>query len=660
MNIAEKGQRHLNITLALLLTVTILFAGCSADVGEATSGSASEVSQESSSATGVIKAQSANMDFSYPDRDQDASYDESTATRIELSDEGSLIDGDGASVKGSVVSITEEGTYLVSGSLSNGLLVVETTDDVKVQVVLDGVTIHNETGPAFLVEDTDKIFVTLADGSENTLSDGASHEMSHDDNDHNAVIYSHSDISFNGSGTLQINAGYKHGIVSRDDLIITGGNYVISAPGDALKGKDCVKILDGSFELKAGSDGIQSHNSSDETRGFVSIDGGSFVIDCDHDGIQAETVLRIVGGDFEITTADGATQIISSESQGGFAGRPEGGRFMGDQQDKRDRTKIEGEGKFEGEHKVESMLEEEQQDEDSADSTSYKGLKAGSAIEIEGGTFAIDAVDDAIHSDNTVYMSAGTFELISDDDAIHADGDLVIDDAYINIINCYEGIEGSHVYINGGEIYIKAVDDGINAASDTSSNYTIQITGGFVYVDADSDALDSNNSLGVSGGTLVASGAVAGDGNGLDADGVMLVEGGYVAAAVQTTMAAQFSADSSQASCMYNASIAAQTPVSLVDSDGNVIMTFESPKAYTCLILSAPEMTVGETYSLYAGASLSDEAQSGFSLGGSIEGAELLAEFTQSEISVSLSSSGEVSSAPRTGGPPDGMGMGRR
>lgn len=238
----------------------------------------------------------AALDLEYSNRDKDASYDDASATHIVLSGATDTVDGDGASVEGSTVTISAEGTYVVSGSLDDGRLVVEVADTDKVQVVLNGASIHNEDGPAFYVRQADKCFVTLADGTTNTLTDGTDYVLEDGSDEPYATLFSRADLTLNGSGTLTVTSSYRHAVCSKDDLVITGGTYVVDAVEDALRGRDCVKIADGDFTLTAGGDGIKSNKDTKATKGFVSIDGGTFTIQAGDDGIQAQTYLRIAGG----------------------------------------------------------------------------------------------------------------------------------------------------------------------------------------------------------------------------------------------------------------------------------------------------------------------------------------------------------------------------
>ena len=260
-------------------------AGCGVSASDGDAGSTGSISADAladAASTASFEEVAASfdvaaLDLEYSNRDQDASYDDASATHIALDGSSASVEGDGTSADGATVTITQEGVYVVSGSLDDGQLVVEVPEDVKVQVVLAGAAIHNEDGPAIYVKQADKCFVTLADGTQNTLTDGATYTLEDDSDEPYATLFSRADLTLNGSGALDVTSSYRHAVCSKDDLVITGGTYVVTAVEDALRGRDCVKILEGDFTLNAGGDGIKSNKDTKATKGFVSIDGGTFV-----------------------------------------------------------------------------------------------------------------------------------------------------------------------------------------------------------------------------------------------------------------------------------------------------------------------------------------------------------------------------------------------
>ena len=213
-------------------------------------------------------------------------------TVVELSDGMTQPEGNKVLVDGNTVTLTQPGEYLLSGTLTDGMLVVDIADKGKVTVHLNNVSIHHENGPAVYIKNGDpRVTVSLADGSENTLSCGTELQFETDD-EPNGVIFSRSDLTINGTGSLNLTAGAMDGIASKDDLKIEGGKLNIKAARHGLRGKDAVEILGGEIEIYAAKDGIKSTNEKDEELGYVSITGGTIHITCGDDPIQFVTNYR--------------------------------------------------------------------------------------------------------------------------------------------------------------------------------------------------------------------------------------------------------------------------------------------------------------------------------------------------------------------------------
>lgn len=323
--------------------------------------SGTEITADQTSAGATV-----NGIYSYDDmfteRDLDVGYDESSAVKINLADDSTTVTvGDdteadaseidetkadetqadksetnetkaassGVSISGNIITISKEGTYVLSGALSEGQIVVD-ADSAKVQLVLDNIDITCASSAAIYVKNADKTFITLAEDSENILMNTAEYEAI-DENNIDAVIFSKDDLTLNGKGTLTINSEYGHGIVSKDDLKLVSGTCNITAKNHALSGKDSVRIAAGTYNLTSGKDGIHSENADDDEKGFVYIASGDFTIESTGDGIDASYVVQIDDGDFEITAGGGAENATKTHNDmpGGDPGGDMGGGAPG-------------------------------------------------------------------------------------------------------------------------------------------------------------------------------------------------------------------------------------------------------------------------------------------------------------------------------------------
>jgi hypothetical protein len=422
---------------------------------------------------------------------------------------------------------------------------------------------------------------------DNTVTDTENYVFETGEDEPDSAIYSKADLIFSGDGSLTVNGNYDKAIRSKDGIQFLGGSYTLSSVGDGIKGKDYVAIQSGSFQITAGGDGIQS-NSTDE--GSILITGGTFQIDAQNDGIQSEGTLEISGGDFDIVTGDGAENAPEHTSDQGF-----GGWF----------------------DSFSSSTEETTE--------SAKGLKSGGDMTISGGTFNLDCLDDALHCGGILTIEEGTdLTIATGDDGIHADDTLSISGGTINITKSYEGLEAVFIEISGGETSLVASDDGLNAAGGSSADtdfgfmgfgdegtaetleeasYYIYMTGGTLNVDAAGDGLDSNGALFVTGGTIHVSGPEDSMNGALDYTTTGQITGGTLIACGASGMAQNFDTSSTQCSLMYTLSenMEAGTTVTLSDGDGNVLLEDTMEKSFNSVVISTPELTVGETYTLTCG-----------------------------------------------------------
>ncbi len=472
--------------LSAMLCAVMLLSGCGG--GEAASTVAASGETDSPAAGIVVQTIDAGALFS--DRDLDPGYDEAAAVTIRLSGDTAVCASDAVAIDGGRITLLGEGVYLLSGTLTDGQIVVNAGSADKVQIVLDGADITSASSAAIYCLEADKVFITLAAGTENTLANGGTFTAI-DDNNIDGAVFSKTDLTLGGTGSLTVTSPAGHGIVSKDELTITGGTYTVTAAKHGLTGKDSVAVAGGSFTVTSGKDGLHAENADDAARGFLYIADGAFVIDAQGDAISASSSLQIDGGSYTLTT--GGSDSVTMRSG--------------------DMMQRSGFKKF-------PAAEAPSETADATESTeSCKGIKADGALTVNGGIFALDTVDDGVHSNGDVTITGGEWSIRTGDDGIHADAALTIRDGIFQISYCYEGVEGQSVTIDGGTLDITAYDDGINAAGGADSSGTefgfgkqdrfaadeacfITINGGTITIVSDGDSIDSNGSLTVNGGTL--------------------------------------------------------------------------------------------------------------------------------------------------------------
>lgn len=494
LDVGYDESNAVKINLADDSTTVTVGDDTEADASEPDETKADET-QADESETDETKAGGAETDETKADESETdgTKADESVTNETETASSG-------VSISGNIITITKEGTYVLSGALSEGQIVVN-ADSAKVQLVLDNADITCASSAAIYVKNADKTFITLAEGSENILMNTAEYETI-DDNNIDAVIFSKDDLTLNGKGTLTINSEYGHGIVSKDDLKLVGGTSNITAKNHALSGKDSVRIAAGTYNLTSGKDGIHSENADDDEKGFVYIASGDFTIESTGDGIDASYVVQIDDGDFDITAGGGAENATKTNNEmpgGGTGGNMGGGAPGGDKPsgeapsgeapsggpssdsdsgkqtgqtppDKPDGDSFDGSRPDEkasdnaGSQTSQTPPDKSDKDTSDADSTSTKGIKSDGALYVNGGTFTINSADDSFHSNSDVTINDGTYTISSGDDGIHADSALLVNGGTITVTESYEGLEGLNITINDGKIDITANDDGMNAA----------------------------------------------------------------------------------------------------------------------------------------------------------------------------------------------------
>ncbi len=364
----------------LLVVIIITLTGCAKKDNYALD-SLSSTSNNSS----TIQETNTNLRTSeelFSKRDKDSTYEKETAISITLNQESATCNSNAVTISGSTITISDEGTYLLSGSLKSGMIIIDAENTDKIRLVLNNVSIQCDTSAPIYVKKADKVFITLADDSYNTLT--TSEEFTAiDDNNIDGVIFSKDDLTLNGTGTLTLESNYGHGIVSKDELIITSGTYIITTAKHALSGKDSICISDGTFTINAGKDGIHGANKDDASLGFVYIAGGTFDITAEDDGIHTDADLTILAG-----------TITVSKSYEGLEGKSiimEGGTVTITASDDGVNAS-DGSGSDMKSNNFPPSNSE-------IDSSIY--------IHISGGTLSIDAYGDGIDSNGNLYIEGG-------------------------------------------------------------------------------------------------------------------------------------------------------------------------------------------------------------------------------------------------------------
>ena len=580
----------------------------------------------------------------FTENDKNGAWDTSRATRITLNGDQVSVFGGGAYAFDGNVMITGKGKYVISGTLADGCVIVDADGSAKVWIMLDGADISCSSGACLDVEQADKVFLSLAEGSENSLTTlGFSTENRTAGMD--GTIFSRDDLTINGTGSLTVTAAEESGIVCNDELVLTGGSITVDAAADALHVNDNLCIMEAQLNLNAGDDGISLTGLESE----LYMESGTLKAEAGGDGINAENSIRILAGTLTLESGDDGI------SAGGMQGKLEIAN---------------------GKIRI---------------TAADKGISAENTVILTGGSVEIDAEGDGISAGGLFRMDDGDLVITTRDDGIHSDTAVEIAGGTVQIPSCYEGIEAVTIDVSGGEITINPEDDGLNAnggmngfggfgafgggpggmhggpglrmpgqasedgnsrpeppmmpenaerqrgpdafaasverpaitmqempETDTegSTETWIRVSGGSITVvnstARDADGLDSNGDIIISGGVIRVSLTNSGSNSALDcgseSGGIMEISGGEVIACGSYSMAEGFDASSGQCSILYNIKRGAPagTTVALEDSEGNIILSYEVPCSFSSVAISCPETQIGETYLVAIGDSVEE------------------------------------------------------
>lgn len=545
-----------SITLLAALALT----GCSATSASnasATAASATSTSASSTSDTTSKVADSFSTDVKSGAKlaedthysAKDVIWDSSSEVTIDLSNPTAT---DGVTVSDGVITITKAGNYKLTGTYE-GQIKVEAADSDMVRLILNNATITNSTGAAINVVEADEVVIYTASGTTNTVSDGSSYSDTASGSP-DAAIYSKSDLTLAGEGTLKVEGKYEEGIHTTDGLVIASGTLEVTAANTGIKGKDYVDILDGTITVTASQDGIKATNDTDGNRGWVRLSGGTVNISAGDDGFKAERVLEISGGTLNITQSnegieaqyinilDGTVNVTSSDDG------------------------------INASYSTTSTTTESASTSTTQTTQSNQGNQAA-----QGNQSAPQAP-----SGSAGQAPAGGGQAPSGGGAGGGMGQPPAGGGAAG-----GGAAGG---MGGGGGTFEVVDA------------TINITGGTVTVNANGDGIDSNGTATLSGGTLIVNGPFTGGNASLDTNGDLLLNGATVTAGNSGDMfeAPATSSTSGYVKISNVSNLSAGTTVQVTDSSGNVVANYKVTNSSTALILvSSSKITKGQSYTVY-------------------------------------------------------------
>ncbi|MCH5249520.1 MAG: carbohydrate-binding domain-containing protein [Lachnospiraceae bacterium] len=584
----------------VILIMALLLNGCGAN-----SSNISTVNANSSSNAADTDTAKDVSDM-FTDRDYEIGYDENTSVLIQLNGDSISCNSDSVKISGTTATIADEGTYILSGTLNDGMIVVNAGKKDKPQLVLNGVNINSKTSAPVYILEADKVFITLAADTSNTLSNGGSFTAV-DENNIDSVIFSKQDLTLNGSGNLMVTSPAGHGIVSKDDLVFTSGTYTINSASHGLDANDSVRIANAEITIDAGKDGIHAENSDDTELGFVYIASGAFDIFAEDDGINAGAYMLISDGTFKIDSADDAVHSNASIVVNG-------GNF----------EIASGDDGFHADEALTITAGTINIKE------SYEGLEALN-LEISGGDITLVATDDGLNAAGGRGSSGFGGPRGNDNFGGHRGGDFGgargngIPD--VNGENNDFGDRRGNKGFGGPQGNVNF--DGSSGENDgftplegnegfgggrggrgTFSDASIVISGGNLYIKASGDGIDANGTLEISGGNITVCGPINGDTATLDYDVSGVITGGTFIGTGASGMAQSFSSSEQGVIAMKVGNQSAGTQVTLTDTSGNELVSYTPELPFAVVILSSPEIVTGETYTLSVG-TVSEEVSAG-------------------------------------------------
>ena len=489
----------------------------------------------------------------FTERDLAGTYDESKCAIIKCESDKITTSSKAVGVSGSKALISQEGVYIIRGTLNDGSIIVDADDTAKIQIILDNANLNSETHAAIYVMNANKVFITLAKGTTNTVKNGGKFQQT-DENNVDAPIFSKQDITFNGTGSLVVESPAGHGIVAKDDLVIAGGNYKVTALGHAIDANDSIRVTQAIINAKAGKDAIHCENTDDATRGYIVIADGNYTLTAGGDAISASADVQIDAGSFKL--AAGVDADASAETK-----------------------------------------------------PSARGIKADGNLLFADGSVVIETPDDAVNVNGSIILADGSFNIKAGDDAFHAGKAIYAVKADVEIKESYECYEATHIEIRGGKHELSSKDDAINAAGGTdgsgeasATEGSLKITAGEIFVVAEGgDGFDVKGTFEMSGGLVVISVSAKNDHAAFDYNLTGKISGGMFVAAGSEHLPNLPDSDTQGVLSINAGAQAAGTEITVTDADGKTVIYEKIALDFEVVVVSSSEIVKGQTYKVKIG-----------------------------------------------------------
>lgn len=513
-------------------------------------------------------------------------WDEESAVKVTLADSDITIDGNGATATGSILTITEAGTYVLSGSLSNGQVIVN-NKEADIRIVLNGVSISSEDAAPIFIDGADNAYITVAEGTENTLFDKNLRTNSKQD----AVIFAEDDLTINGTGSLNIVSTYKIGIHCENDITVCGtvlntDSSSSANSGHAILGEDSVSIKDATLTIKSSNDGIQS-KSADEGKGNVILENTNISIESVNDGIQAEHAFQAINAKLNIVTQagdgikavdsvyiDGENTVIEVAASDGDGIKTD---FVYDAALGIENGNIQI---MNGQITLNVSKDGIQASSKTLAEDAVTFIDSKASLKIFDGKFNFNCGGEALKSTDIITVLGGEFEMKCDGDAILSEND---SDPALGIVN-----------ISGGTINITAAKDAVQAQAE------INVLGGTINIDTEETAFDSDGSIAIEGGSITLNGSSFDTESLLNYDEnsfALMNESNFIGLD-NSLNPLTFSKESKQAVILliFEEGIEQGSVLNIIDRDNNVINSITANKKAKNLFISDSVFTLNEIY----------------------------------------------------------------